>query len=56
MKKPPVKLSVTQHLLMIILEFLGEYVMHIIFKEGRINLGNEVKDAFLLGIHMGKKD
>jgi len=45
-----------QHLLMIILEFLGVYVMHIIFKEERIDFKNKAKDAFLLGTHMGKKD
>ena len=40
---------------MIIFEYLGAYVMHIIFKERRINLGNEAKGAFLLEIHMGKR-
>ena len=39
---------------MIIFEYLGAYVMHIILKEERINLENEVKGAFLLDIRMEK--
>ena len=40
---------------MITLGFSGVCVMHMIFKEERINLGNEGKDAFFVGYPHEKK-
>ena len=56
MEKPPMKLSLTHHPLMIIFECSDAYAMHISFKGGRINLGSEVEGASLSGIHMERKD